>query len=248
MDGGLMIRKVTTCCAVALVLLATSSCQKLAARDNLVKGMRAFKEGKFDRAAEYFDNAMKKDPDLIQAQLYLGTAYAAQFDPNGVTEDNQKLAENAIKTFEGVLAKDANNVSAVQGLAGLYQGLKNFDKSREYYKKQTEIDPNNPVPYYAIASTNWMVLRDRAHPVPEDQKSPIVEEGLQYVDKALEKDPNYQEAMAYKNLLLRDKAALTKDPAESKRLQDEANVWFNRALDTLKANAEKKANPVGAAK
>ncbi len=136
-------------------------------------------------------------------------------------------------------------MSAVSGLAGLYQGLKNFDKSREYYKLQTEIDPNNAVPYYAIASTNWLVIRDRAtrgEPMSDEEKAYIVEEGLQYVDKALEKDPNYQEAMAYKNLLLRDKAALAKDPAQAQALVDEANVWFEKALATLKSNAEKKSS------
>ena len=64
------------------------------------------------------------------------------------------------------------------------------------------------------------------------------------LDKALEMNPNYEEAMAYKNLLLRDKAAVTKDPAEAKRLIDEADVWFNKALGqpeerTLKRRARK---------
>ncbi len=58
-----------------------------------------------------------------------------------------------LQTFEAVLNKDPKNTSAVAGLAGIYQGLKNLQKSREYYMKQTEIDPENPVPYYAIAST-----------------------------------------------------------------------------------------------
>src|SRR5262245_7972785 len=116
-----MIRKVATCSALAFLILAASGCQKLQARDSLVKGMRAFKEGKYDRAAKYFDSASKLDPELTQAQLYLGTAYAAQFQPGAETEDNTKLAENAIKTFEGVLEKDPKNVSAVAGLAGLYQ-------------------------------------------------------------------------------------------------------------------------------
>jgi tetratricopeptide (TPR) repeat protein len=95
-------------------------------------------------------------------------------------------------------------------LAGIYQGLKNLEKSREYYKKQTEIDPENPIPYYAIASTDWLRMRDKAHPLSEEEKVQAIEEGLQYADKALEKNPNYVDAMAYKNLLLRDKAAATK--------------------------------------
>lgn len=240
-----MIRKFATFCALALFVLATAGCQKLAARDNLNKGIKAFKEGNFSRAAEYFDQASKQDPELTNAQLYLATAYASQFTPGVPGEENEAYAANAIRTFEGVLEKDPKNVSAVSGLAGLYQGLKNFDKSREYYKLQTEIDPNNAVPYYAIASTNWLVIRDRAtrgEPMSDEEKAYIVEEGLQYVDKALEKDPNYQEAMAYKNLLLRDKAALAKDPAQAQALVDEANVWFEKALATLKSNAEKKSS------
>jgi tetratricopeptide (TPR) repeat protein len=243
-----MMRKFITFSGLALVLLAASGCQKLQARDNLTKGIRAFKEAKYERAAEFFSKANQLDPDLTNAELYLATSYAqqAQFlDPSLTTDDSQKFAKQAIETFESVLNKDTKNASAVAGLAGLYQGLKNFEKSREYYRKQTEIEPNNAVPYYAIASTNWIMIRDKTHPLTEEQKAQVADEGLQFVDKALEKNPEYQEAMTYKNLLLREKAALTKDPNEAKRLVDEANVWFQKALDQLKANSEKKAQAAG---
>jgi len=65
----------------------------------------------------------------------------------------------------------------------------------------------------------------------DQEKAEAVEEGLQYVDKALEKNPNYQDALAYKNLLLRDKAAGTKDPEEAKRYLAEADVFFKKALE-----------------
>ena len=241
-----MTRKLITLCGLALLLAAATGCQKLQARDNLSKGIKAFKEQKYERAAELFSNASKLDPDLTNADLYLATAYAqqAQFlDPGISTDDSKKFAMNAIETFEKVLQKDPKNASAVAGLAGLYQGLKNFDKSREYYKKQTEMEPTNAVPYYAIASTDWIVIRDKTHPLTDEEKAQAAEEGLQYVDKALERNPQYQEAMTYKNLLLREKAALTKDPAQAKALVEEANVWFQKALDQLKANSEKKAAP-----
>ena len=85
-----------------------------------------------------------------------------------------------------------------------------------------------------------------ANPLPEDQKGTLVAEGLQYVDKAIEKNPTYDEAMAYKNLLLRQKAMLTKDPKEAKAFEDEATEWFNKALATRKANDEKKQNAAAA--
>jgi len=239
-----MVKKLVTLSSLALLLASVTSCQKLQARDNLSKGIKAFKEQKYERAAELFGAASQLDPDLTNAELYLATAYAqqAQFlDPSMSTDDSKKFANKAIETFEKVLQKDPKNSSAVAGLAGLYQGLKNFDKSREYYKKQTEMDPSNAVPYYAIASTDWILIRDKSHPLSDEDKAKAADEGLEYVDKALERNPAYQEAMTYKNLLLREKAMLTKDPAEAKRLIEEANVWFQKALDQLKINAEKKA-------
>jgi tetratricopeptide (TPR) repeat protein len=237
-----MIRKFASVCALAAFVLATASCQKLQARDNLVKGIKAFKETKYERAAEFFDKAHQLDPDLANAQLYLATSYAQLFDPNVPVvpgSDNEAKAKKAIETFESVLEKDPKNASAVAGLAGLYQGLKDLNKSKEYYKKQTDLEPNNPVPYYAIASTNWLRIRDKSVPLTEEEKTQAVEEGLTYVDKALEKNPNYQDALAYKNLLLRDKAAATKDPKEAKRLLDEADIFFKKALEANKPPAEK---------
>ena len=238
-----MIRKFVSVSFLAVLLLATVSCQKLQARDNLVKGIKAFKESKYEQAVQYFDTARQQDPDLANAELYLATSYAQLFSADQSNEEN---ARKAIATFESVLNKDPKSASAVAGLAGLYQGLKDLSKSREYYKKQTEIEPDNPVPYYAIASTNWLRVRDKSVPLTDEEKIQAVEEGLQYVDKALEKDPNYQDALAYKNLLLRDKAAVTKDPAEAKRLVEEADVYFQKALaartkaDSKAATEEKK--------
>ena len=240
-----MIRKLATVCALALFVLATASCQKLQARDNLVKGIKAFKETKFETAIKHFDLAQATGPEPGKrgtlSRHRLCPACSIQTPP--AVGDNEKYANNAIQVFESVLNKDPKNTSAVAGLAGIYQGLKNLEKSREYYLKQTEIDPENPVPYYAIASTDWLRMRIKDNPLSEEQKIQAIEEGLQYVEKALEKNPNYQEAMAYKNLLLRDKAAVSKDPAEAKRLTAEADVWFNKALEALKTNAAKAAEP-----
>ena len=242
-----MFRKFATLGVLALFVLATASCQKLQARDNLNKGIKAFREARFEKAVEFFENATKLDPELTNAELYLATAWAQQYIPNLDTEDNKRFAENAIKTFDRVLAKDPKNGSAIAGLAGMYQSLADYAKAKEYYMKQTEIDPENAVPYYAIGSTNWILVYNKQNPLPEDQKAPLIAEGLQYVDKALEKNPNYEEAMTYKNLLLRQQALLTKDPKESKALEAEATVWFEKALATRKSNEERKQNPAGAA-
>ena len=235
-----MIRKVALCGALAVFVLAATSCQKLQARDNLNKGIKAFREGRFERAVEFFDNATKLDPELTNAELYLATAYAQQYIPGAPSDENQKFAENAIKTFEKVLARDPKNTSAIAGLAGMYQNLQQLEKAKEYYRKQTEVEPDNAIPYYAIGSTDWILVQNKANPLTDEEKSRLIAEGLQFVDKAIEKDPNYDQAMAYKNLLLRQQSGLTKDKDEIKRLNDEADVWYNKSMETAKKNVEAK--------
>jgi len=241
-----MIRKLGILSALALLVLASASCQKLQARDNLNKGIKAFREGRFEKAVEFFDNATKLDPELTNAELYLATAYAQQFVPDFDSPENIKFAENAIKTFESVANKDPKNTSAVAGLAGMYQNLRRFDKAKEYYKKQTEVDPDNAVPYYAIGSTDWILVSDKQNPLSDEEKARLIAEGLEYIDKAINMNPNYEDALAYKNLLLRQKALLTKDPKEAKALEDEATEYFNKALAARKANEEKKAGAAAA--
>jgi hypothetical protein len=87
----------------------------------------------------------------------------------------------------------------------------------------------------------------------------LIEEGMQYLDKAMTLNPNYEDTLWYQNLLLREKAIMlddkikaTKDKnaqkqmmSESQDLKAKADDWSNRALEVRKKNAEKKAGPGG---
>ena len=117
---------------LAIVALASASCAKLQARDNLNKGVRAFRDTHYENAVSYFKKAVELDPDLTTAEIYLGTAYAQQFVPNGRGEDNDKNAKLAIQTFEDVLKRDNTNVNAVAGLASIYQNTQDLQKAHEY--------------------------------------------------------------------------------------------------------------------
>src|SRR5229473_8293211 len=123
---------------LAILALAATSCAKLQARDNLNKGVLAFRAAHYENAVNYFKEAVQLDPDLTTAQIYLGTAYAQQFVPGGRGEDNDKNAKMAIQTFEDVLKRDPNNVNAIAGLASIYQSLgqadtTQFQKAHDYY-------------------------------------------------------------------------------------------------------------------
>jgi Tfp pilus assembly protein PilF len=236
---------------LAILAFASSGCAKLQARDNLNKGVRAFREAHYDNAVKYFQQAVELDPELTTAEIYLGTAYAQQYIPGGRGEDNKRNAEMAIQTFENVLRRDASNVNAIAGLASIYQNLgqedtKNLRKSLEYYMKYAQLDTSNPVPYYAIGSLDWLIVYDKNNTPPVEEQATLIDDGLANLDKALALNPEYDDAMTYKNLLYREKARIATTEDDRKKLIEMADEWFTKGLETRKANAEKKkAIPVG---
>jgi tetratricopeptide (TPR) repeat protein len=236
---------------LAIMALAATSCAKLQARDNLNKGVRAFRDAHYENAVKYFQQAVELDPDLTTAEIYLGTAYAQQFVPGGRGEDNEKNARMAIQTFENVLKHDPTNVNAVAGLASIYYNLgqndkQQLEKSREYYIKYSQLDPMNPIPLYTIGVLDWIVVFDKTNTAPKEEQLKTIEEGLSYLDKSLALNPDYDDAMSYKNLLYRQKAERAENDVEAKKLTEMADEWFNKSMETRKKNAEKKkAVPVG---
>src|SRR5262245_4634650 len=236
---------------LAILALAATSCAKLQARDNLNKGVRAFRDAHYENAVKYFQQAVQLDPDLTTAEIYLATAYAQQYVPGGRGEDNSKNAQMAIETFENVMKRDPNNVNAIAGLASIYQNLgqedtKNLRKAHDYYVKYATLDSSNPIPFYAIGSLDWLIVYDKNNPPAEDEQGKLIDEGLQNLDKSLALNPDYDDAMTYKNLLYREKARLASGDEEKKKYTDLADEWFNKSLETRKKNAEKKKEtPVG---
>jgi tetratricopeptide (TPR) repeat protein len=234
------MKKILVFAFVALLALGSVSCAKLQARDNLIKGQNAFKNAKYEDAIRYFQEAMSLDPNLTMAELYLATAYSQQFIPGATSQENQQMAQKAIQTFDNILTKEPNNAPAVAGLAFIYQSLGQFKKAHEYYVKQATLDPSNPVPFYAIASIDWTIVYNKADPPPVEEQITLVDEGISNADKALALNADYDEAMSYKNLLLREKARLAETEEQKATLISQADEWFNKALETRKKNQEKK--------
>ncbi|MGB9085440.1 MAG: tetratricopeptide repeat protein, partial [Terriglobales bacterium] len=64
--------------AAALVMLSSTGCAKLQARDHLNKGVQAYKQAKYEEAIDHFQRAVNLDPTYPMTRLYLATAYAQQ--------------------------------------------------------------------------------------------------------------------------------------------------------------------------
>ena len=219
-------------CAILPLRAQTSEAQKAEARATLNSGVSAFKNGNSQAAIDSFTRALQLDPDFIQAELYLASAYASMVKPGPPAAQNQEIGQKAIESFERVLQKQPDNADAIAGLAEMYARTGDLGKSRELYLRLTKSSPQNSTAFYSVASTDWLLAFDKTNPLPEADRVRLIEEGLQHVDIALGLNPQYGDAMAYKNLLLRMKADMTQDPSERARLLGEADAWFNKALQT----------------
>ena len=256
--------------ALGLALLATTGCSKLRARDQLNKGVQSYKNAKYEEAINHFQQAVSLDPTLLNARLYLATAFAQQYIPGVDAEDNNRMGQNAIDQYEAVLERDPKNINSVKGIAYLYLQMKKFEDAKTYYHKAITLDPNDPEPYYSVAVIDWTqsyqprmeerakaglkpdewIMKDKSNKkVCEDlreKNSAVIEDGIAELEKALQLRPDYDDAMAYLNLLYRERADLQcDDPAAHAADLKTADEWVDKTMATKKAKAEKQPGNQG---
>ncbi|MBZ5606620.1 MAG: tetratricopeptide repeat protein [Acidobacteriia bacterium] len=150
-----------------------------------------------------------------------------------------------------------------QGMPDLDAKLKKLDEAKEWYLKLIAADPQNKEGFYSLGVIDWVKwyaawMRSRAdlgmkpeEPGPlkdkkikdslKEQYSAIIEDGIKNLQKALDIDKDYDDAMAYMNLLIRERADLDDTPDQYKKDVDTADGWVQKALDTKKMKAAKEA-------
>ena len=154
------------------------------------------------------------------------------------------------------------DMHGIEALAAAYAESGDFDKAVEWNKKLITIKPDSKEAYYTlgvIAWTKWVqedlrarndMKMKREDPGPLKDKKvkeelkakwmPILDEGVQAMNKALQIDPTYDDAMAYMNLLIRYRADLLDTTDEWKKQSEIADDWVNKSMEAKRINAEKK--------
>jgi len=235
--------------AVLLILAAgVSGCNKLHARDLLNKGVAAFKEAQFDKAVEYFKEAKQLDPDLMNARLYLATAYASQYIPGAPSEENKRHGDEAIAEYKSVLEKDANNLSAIDGLASiLYQMAgqpfdeKKFEESKSFHQRHIALKPQDPQPYYSIGVIDWAIAYRGNTEMRADYNKAHINKQVKDTDPL---PPDVRAAYTQKyGALVDDGIASLKKASEINTEYDDAmtylNLLYRRKADMVESTAER---------
>jgi hypothetical protein len=264
-------RRASAFAAVFILAAGVSGCNKLKARDLLNKGVAAFKGGQYDAAIENFKQSKDLDPGLMNARLYLATAYASQYIPGAPSEQNLRLGTQAVNEFKDVLQIDPNNMSAIDGvgsiifqMAGTPYDPKKFEESKSYHQRHIDLRPNDPEPYYWIGVIDWTLafrangearaaynkdhinkqVRD-TDPLPPAVRTEytakyatLVDEGISDLQKAIQIRPEYDDAMAYLNLLYRRKADMVESADERASLQKQADDLIDKVKEIKQKRAE----------
>jgi len=242
--------------------------KKIAARDVLNKGVQAFRKARYDDAICYFQSATRLDPGLVIAKMYLGTAMAETVVPGLETPENLKIAQQAIDIFQEVLDKKPHDINTIKQIAALDYSIKRFEEAKGWQKKVLEEDPKDPEAAYTIGAIDWMEahmnmleeltpagLTDDGEgnanaPAEVMEKikaknSVLVEEGIQYLNRAVSIRPNYDDAMVYMNLIYRCKASVDWGN-ETERAADVAAAaeWVRKAIDVRKELEKRKSGEV----
>jgi tetratricopeptide (TPR) repeat protein len=229
------------------------------------QGVTAFKSGNYAEAVQSFQKAVDADPTFVTAQLYLATAYMQQYIPGAQSAENQGFADSALREFNKVLDLDPSNKVAVASIASLYLNQKQWDAAQQWYEKMTVLDPSNADSYYSmgfIAWSKWYPAYGDARkqagmkaadpgPLPAGAVKnnlkaaylPVIEQGIQNLEKALSIRPQYDDAMAYMNLLIRERADLLDTKADYDRDIAVADDWVQRALAAKRQRAEGVGGP-----
>jgi tetratricopeptide (TPR) repeat protein len=141
--------------------------------------------------------------------------------------------------------------------------LKQFEESKTYRRRLIEVDSGNPEHYYSIGVVDWAVayrhnqeLRRKLNNLPADRSFParerrqfaeqnaaLINEGLDMLLQALKLNDKYLDAIAYTNLMYRQKADIAETEAEREQYLDLADEYFQRHQRLREQLLQQQAHP-----
>jgi tetratricopeptide (TPR) repeat protein len=264
------IARVPVLAAATIALVASmAGCKRLEARDQLNKGVQAYKAAKYEEAIDHFQKAVSLDPTYPMTRLYLATAYMQQVTPDNTSPDNLKTAQMAINTYQQVLQEHPDDSGSLKGIAALYYDIDKFDDAKQWQVKVLQADPQDAEAAYTIGVIDFgNALRNATRVISgageqvdglgnaklpkkecqdlATQNTPLINDGFDYLNKAIQIRPNYEDAMAYLNLMYRRKAE-TECGNDAARKADiaQADSWREKAMGVRKENEEKANSKAG---
>jgi TonB family protein len=167
----------------------------------------------------------------IESDPSSGTAL--YFDLAKLQESRGAVAE-VENTYLALRQAQPTNPAAMTALASFYMRWGKFDKGVEILQDYAAQDPSDAQRHQVVATYYWeKAFKDQRLTTAERQN--YLQAGIAATDRALAANPDYLEALTYKNILLRMQANLETDGARQQALIAEADALRSRALELNKA-------------
>ena len=131
-------------------------------------------------------------------------------------------------TLDAVQRAYPRDAQVYTRLSQIYNGLGRFEDAIVMLQHVAAIDATNPQAQQIIATYYWEKAFKDTSLTPQ-QRFEYTRAGIAATDKALELNPDYVDALIYKNILLRMEAQ--QNPANSTALIAEADALRNRAKE-----------------
>jgi len=202
---------------------------------------------------------------LYLATAYASQYIPGAPSPDNIRNGEQAIAEfkNILDTDPNNLSAIDGIGSILYNMGGSPFDAAKLNDSKSYHEKHIQIKPDDPEPYYWVGVIDWSLafrankdLRDaynrtakkplrESDPLPPavakefaDKYGSIVDDGISNLQKAQTLRSEYDDAMAYLNLLYRQKADMeTTADARNQDLQQADDL-----VERVKAIKQKKSN------
>lgn len=172
--------------------------------------------GYFSTAVDGFKKYLDAFPQNQKAQDYLIATYV-----------NASKYDEVLKYLHDDLKKHPGALKNHKAIVSIYLRTQRIKEAYDWII--SHIPKAEAEPYYLVSVYCW----DKAYRDPSitpQVRSEFVELGLTSVEKALQMQPEYFDAMIYNNLLFREKAKLQTDEKLKQEYFDKADEWRTKAL------------------
>jgi TonB family protein len=170
-------------------------------------------------------SALASDPSVIANWLELARL-----------QEQRGAVGEAEQALRSALAQSGDHSSVIRSLAQFYGRSGQFDKAVATLESAAAQNPNDPLGHQIVATYYWEKAQKDTSLSPEE-KLRYLESGIGATDRAIAINPDYIEALTYKNILLRMKANLDSDAARRQALIAEADGLRNRAMELQKTRS-----------
>lgn len=252
-------------CFVALgfaVILAIG-CNSYKARREMEEGQKLYRDANYLTAAEHFKAAVALDENLVAAKLSLATAYRAQYAYGADTPGNERFGQQAVDVYQKVLEKEPHNTVALKGVSCVAMDMKKFDQAADFRKRVLALNPADPESYFWVGVVDWgsvnedlRTLKPKVGLGPDDAfrgdqndkqvceqirgtDAARVTEGITMLQTAIDKRPDYDDAMDFLVFLFRQRADLQCGDLHAwDEYEHLADKWVDAAMAARRQRAQ----------